>query len=234
MVTFDPLSLLPPEELVRPRSPKQLRAWVLDRCDAIANVPEAKQSALLHLGPFKRFYEEVYPLSLFAVRRYGEQDDVVCVPNKDEGRDFDAEVRTASRGVKVEITLAPDPLWHLRMEYFMKHGFVPFNGPVSVEGSRRKGRRIATEMMLVDSLEEVALHLRRVKEAAEGKAVPGRYGAGYELLIVVEDSWFEVERDSAHVAEFLEREVMTLPLCFDALHLVGWTNRLYQSVTLRR
>lgn len=88
MVTFDPLSLLPPEELVRLRSPRQLRAWVLDRCDAIAKVPEAKRSALLHLGPFKRFYEEVYPLSLFAVRRYGEQDDVVCVPNRDEGRDF--------------------------------------------------------------------------------------------------------------------------------------------------
>lgn len=88
---------------------------------------QAKRSALLHLGPFKRFYEEVYPLSLFAVRRYGEQDDVVCVPNKDEGRDFDAEVRAASRGVKVEITLAPDPLWHLRMEYFMEHGFVPFS-----------------------------------------------------------------------------------------------------------
>jgi hypothetical protein len=183
---------------------------------------------------FKRFYEEVYPFSLFAVRRYGEQDDVVCVPNRDGARDFDAEVRAASRAVKIEITLARDPLWHLRMEYFMEHGVVSFYGPVSVEGSGRKERRIAAELMVVDSPDEVALHLQRVKEAAEGKAGPGRYGAGYELLIVVEDSWFEVERDSARVADFLEREVMTLPLCFDALHLVGWTNRLYHSVTLRR
>lgn len=61
-------------------------------------------------------YEEIYPFSLFAVRRYGEQDDVVCVPNRDEGRDFDADVRAASRAVKVEITLARDPLWHLRRE----------------------------------------------------------------------------------------------------------------------
>jgi hypothetical protein len=120
------------------------------------------------------------------------------------------------------------------MEYFMEHGLVSFYGPVSVEGSGRKERRIAAELMVVDSPDEVALHLQRVKEAAEGKVGPGRYGAGYELLIVVEDSWFEVERDSARVAVFLEREVMTLPLCFDALHLVGWTNRLYHSVTLRR
>jgi hypothetical protein len=35
----------------------------------------------------------------------------------------------------------------------------------------------------------MAFHLRLVKEAAEGKAGPGRYGRGYELVIVVEDWW---------------------------------------------
>lgn len=191
---------------------------------------EAKRSGP---GAFKKFYEEVYPFSLFAVRRYGEQDDVVCVPNMDE-KDFDAEVRAASRVVKVQITLAYPARWYLRMEQLMEPGLVPFYGPVSIEGSRSKGRRIDTEMMLVDHPYEVAFHLRLVKEAAERKARPGPHGAGYELLVFAEDSWFEVERDSAPVAEFLEREVMTLPLCFDALHLVGRTNRLYQSVTLRR
>jgi len=230
---FDPLTLLPPDEYVRPRTPKQLREWVLDRCDAVAKVREAKRPGLLRLGPFKKFYEEVYPFSLFAVRRYGERDDVLCVPSRDEGRDFDGEVREASRAFRVEITLARRPHEHLRMEYFLERGFVPLNGPVFVEGSRRKGRRIATELMLVDHHDEVALDLGLVKKAAEGKARPGRYGPGYELLIVVEDSWFKDERDAASVVEFLEREVLTLPLEFDALHVVGWTDRLYQSVPIR-
>jgi hypothetical protein len=228
-MTFDPRSLLPPDEVVRPRTPVQLRRWVLDRCDAISRTPEAKQ-----LGLFKKFYEEVYPFSLFAVRRYGERDDVECVPNMDDSSNFDSVVREASREVKVEITLAYPPLWHLRMEHLVKHGMVGFYGPLSVEGSRRRNDRQTTaETMLVDHPEEVALHLRLVKQAAEGKAGPGRYGSGYELLVVVEDSWFS-EQDSASVAEFLEREIMTLPLCFDALHVVGRTDRLHKSVVIPR
>ena len=50
----------------------------------------------------------------------------------------------------------------------------------------------------------MAFQLRLVKEAAEGKAGPGRYGRGYELVIAVEDWWFEADRDSAGVADFLE------------------------------
>ena len=60
----------------------------------MADVPDAKRSALRRLGPFKNFYEKVYPFSLAAVRCYGEQDDVVCVPSLEEHRDFDAEVRS--------------------------------------------------------------------------------------------------------------------------------------------
>jgi len=126
-MTFDLLSLLPPDEVVRPRTPVQLRRWVLDRCDAIGRTPEAKQPGL-----FKKFYEEVYPLSLFAVRRYGERDDVECVPNMDDSRDFDAVVREASREVKVEITLAYPPLWYRRIErLLMGPTMVPLlrNGP---------------------------------------------------------------------------------------------------------
>jgi hypothetical protein len=73
-----------------------------------------------------------------------------------------------------------------------------------------------------------------VKEAAGKKARPGLYGQGYELVIAVEDSWFDPDRDSGAVADFLEHEVATLPLCFDALHVVGWTERLYYSVPISR
>jgi hypothetical protein len=41
-----------------------------------------------------------------------------------------------------------------------------------------------------------ARHLAWLKSAAEGKAGPGRYGSGYELLIAVEDWWFDEEQYS--------------------------------------
>lgn len=88
--------------------------------------------------------------------------------------------------------------------------------------------------LAVDSTELRAFHLRLVKKAAERKAGRGRYGCGYELVIAVEDSWFDADRDCVAVAEFLEHDVATLPLCFDALHVVGWTDHLYKSVLIPR
>jgi hypothetical protein len=216
-MTFDPRSLLPASEMVRARSPRALHAWVLETCDAIAKVPEAKRAALLHHGPFKKFYEEIFPFSIFAIRCYGDRNDVLCVPNRDEQRDFDAEVRDPLRRLPVEITLARDPKWHYRMAYLLEQGGVSMWGP-----------------MAVDSSELRECHLRLVKEAAEGKAGPGRYGRGYELEIAVEDSWFDVDRDSAAVADFLEQEIVTLPLCFGVVHLIGLTDRLYKSVAILR
>jgi hypothetical protein len=138
-MTFDPLSLLPVDEIVQGRSPRALREWVLGKCHAISDVPETKRPALLHHGPFKKFYEEIYPFSIFATRRYGDRDDVLCVPNLDEQRDFDAEVRNPSGTVPVEITLAIEPNWHHRMASFLEHGLVALSGPVIVEGRGESG-----------------------------------------------------------------------------------------------
>lgn len=42
-----------------------------------------------------------------------------------------------------------------------------------------------------------------------------------------------LERDPAPVADFVKREMVTLPLSFDALHLIGWTGRLHFSFGVR-
>src|SRR3989442_11972935 len=76
---FDVDALLPLAECVKPRAPKELREWVLAKCDAFRQIPELREPVLRHEGPFKWFHEEIYPLSVFAVRRYGDRDDVLCV-----------------------------------------------------------------------------------------------------------------------------------------------------------
>ena len=224
-------ALRPLAECVRPRKPRELREWVLVKCNLFAQIPELSRPVLLREGPFKWFHEEIYPLSVFALGRYGDRDDVFCAPQRDPSRDVDAEVREPSRTIQVEITSARDPHEHLRMEYLVQHRNVALTGSLKVQGTRKSGRQIENEVEFVDHRESRARHLSWIKTAAEGKAGRGRYGKSYELLIAVEDWWFDPD-DAEEVAAFIEREVLTLPLEFGAVHVVGLTARLFLSFPL--
>jgi hypothetical protein len=56
----------------------------------------------------------------------------------------------------------------------------------------------------------------------------GRYGKNYELLIVVEDRWFE-PADTDAIVDFVEKYILTLSLEFCRVHLVGLMERLMLS-----
>jgi hypothetical protein len=228
---FDMDALLSLAECVKPRKPKELREWVLAKCDAFAQVPELREPVLLHKGLFKWFHEEIYPLSVFAVTRYGARDDVLCVPRRDQNYDVDAEVREPSRTIQVEITSARDPHEHLRMDHLVQHHRVSLTGPLKVQGNKRTGHQIENEFEFEDHRDSRARHLGWIKTATEGKAGRGRYGRSYELLIWVEDWWFDPDDDAEEVVAFIEREVLTLPLEFSAVHVVG-PKRLFLSFPL--
>ena len=230
-VRFEIDALLPIAECVRLRRPRELRDWVLAKCDLFAQIPEFRRSVLLHEGPFKWFHEEIYPFSVFVEAKYGDRDDVLCMPKSDQSRDIDAEIREPSRTIQIEITSAREPNHHLRMEYLVQNRRVALTGPVTVQRNRRTGRQIYTAVQFVDHRVSRADHLKLIKTAAEGKAGPGRYGRTYELLISVEDWWF-VPDDSEEVAAFIKREILTLPLQFGAVHIVGLTGRLFLSFPL--
>jgi len=100
------------------------------------------------------------------------------------------------------------------MEYLVKHRRVSLTGELKVGGTRRTGRRIENVLDFEDHRVSRARHLSWIKIAAEGKAGQGRYGKIYELLIAVEDWWFDVD-DARAVSGFVEREVLRLPLEFD-------------------
>jgi len=230
---FDVDTLLSLTECVKPRKPKELREWVLAKCNAFAQIPELRKPVLLHEGPFQWFLEEIYPLSVFAVHQYGDRNDVFCVPKLDQTTDVDAEIREPSRTIHVQITGARDPSQHLRMEYLVDHRRVSLTGGLKVQGTKRTGRQIDNVVEFVDHRESRARHLSWIKTAAEGKAGRGRYGRTYELLIAVEDWWFDAD-DAREVTNFIEREVLRLPLEFGAVHVVGLTERLFLSFPLPR
>ena len=237
LMLFELDGLLSRAECLEPRTPQDLRTWVVNKCDAFAQIPELREPVLLHKGPFKSFHEEIYPLSMFAIRHYGHRSDVHCMPTLDSTHDFDAKIQFLKprRTIKLEITGARDPSEHLRMEYFVGHRLVGRFGDVTVEGTRRTGRKIHHDLEFVNSEEPRASHLGWIRAPAEGKAVRGRYGKGYELLISVEDFWFGAfgADDGPEVTRFIQSEILGLSLPFDAVHLVGFFGRLFLSFPLR-
>lgn len=230
---FDVDALLSLAECGKPRKPKELREWALAKCNEFAQIPELREPVLLHERPFKWFHEEIYPLSVFAIRRYGDRDDVFCVPKQDHTRDIDAEIHEPSRTIHIEITGARNPSEHLRMAYLVEHGQVSFTGGLKIQGTKRTGCKIENWVECVDHQKPLARHLRWIKAGAERKAGRGRYGKTYELLIAVEDWWFDAE-DGLEVTNFIEREVLRLPLEFGAVHIVGITGSLFLSFLLLR
>jgi hypothetical protein len=113
------------------------------------------------------------------------------------------------------------------MQYLVQRHHVGLTGPLKAQGTKRTGRQIAHVVEFEDHRESRARHLGWIKTAAEGKAGLGRYGKSYELLIVVEDWWFNNDDDATEVVTFIDREVLTLPLEFGTVHLVGLTERLF-------
>jgi hypothetical protein len=114
------------------------------------------------------------------------------------------------------------------MEYFVQHHYVPLTGPLTVQGTKRKDRQIGVLLECVGHEESRADHLTFIKTAAEGKKGLGRYGKNYELLIAVEDRWFDPD-DAKDITAFVEHQVLTPPLEFGAVHLIGLTDRLFLS-----
>ena len=82
----DPNPLLTKTELAKPRTPAELASWVNAKFRLFADCPEARKPALLHQGLYKKFYEEIYPLSLFVTHLYSGGSDIQCIANLDNKR----------------------------------------------------------------------------------------------------------------------------------------------------
>ena len=95
-MTFDSNLLLTVEELTTLRSPTELADWVEHKCRLFADHKETKQSVLLHKGLYKKFYEEIYPLSLFETYLCS---DIQCIPI--ERRISNAIVRVKKGAVQI-------------------------------------------------------------------------------------------------------------------------------------
>ena len=233
---FDPNSLLNEKELTTPRTPMELARWIEDKCRLFADCPEAKEWVLLRQGLSKKFHEELYPLSLFATQLYTGRSDIQCVLNLDN-RDFDATILDYSTSppseLKVEITSAVDGYdQYLRMKYFVKHSPVSVWGTLSASGTEKRGHEINVEN---DELTAVSVSLEQtfslIQSAIKGKSVipdkPPKYGQGHVLIVAFDDWPRFAEQHMADLKDFVEKHVLTLPLDFAALYVVGLSGNTF-------
>ncbi len=234
---FDPNSLLTKEELTIPRTPTELSRWWEDKNRLFADCPEARKWALLRKGLFKKFYEELYPLSLFATHLYTGRSDIQVIPNLDN-RDFDATIIDYSTSppyeLKVEITSAVEGYnEYLRMKYFVKHGHVNVWGKLSASGTEKMGHEIHIENEVIEHTRHLKYSFSLIRSAVQGKSIspnkPHKYGQGHVLIVAFDDwQWFNSEqKDMTDLKSFVETHVLTLPLDFAALYVLGLSGKAF-------
>ena len=231
-MAIDPTSILTPEEIQRPRTPDELAQWVNSKIDEFDSPdPAVKCYGRLRKGLAKQLDEEVRPLSLLAAKLYGGRSDVLCIPNLDTSKDFDAGIRDGSitppAGVKVEVTLAlDDDAGHdeyRRRKYLQEHGGVTPLGKVISTGTKRTGLKIDVEEDFPPHA-ELLQKFSLIRKAAERKCIPGRYGKARVLIIFFDDNWllYDPEHDVMALADFVKRHVLPLPLNFRTVYVLGW------------
>lgn len=74
------MNLVSEEELSIERSSPDLINWVEMKFDEIAKIEGGKNAVRMRKGKCKELVEEVYPLSIFASKKYDDRKDVYLTP----------------------------------------------------------------------------------------------------------------------------------------------------------
>lgn len=188
---MDPASILEAADMQRSRTPAELREWVEGICRAFAASDVAKAYGRSGARLPKKFFDEIYPLSLLATHEYADRVDVRVTPSLDNDN-FDARIDiegpTGTLTRFVETTFAKDGYDDsLRMEALTREGHVFMTGTVTVKGRRgTPDREVRVEPMAVKHSIALERYLALVEERVAAKADVS-YGATHTLLVAVDD-----------------------------------------------
>lgn len=230
-MVLDPSRILTKEEMEKERTPEALSLWWQGKSEEFASSKESHQYALLKKGLTGKFYDEIYPLNLWANIIYAGRSDIGCIPNL--GNDnFDAIIRDYSRlpasEIKVEITIAIDGYDdYLRRNYLCQHGWVSAIGPISHSGTQKTGHKINVEFEPVAHGESLIKNFALIRNRAENKC-NAIYGKDHVLVITIDDyiaPRYDDPKDIEKLKEFIETNVINLPLDFSELYILGFSGK---------
>jgi hypothetical protein len=210
------------------RSASELIPWFEERRSAINSCLLANEPALLHEGPFKRFYEELYPFALWVAHLYAGRDDVMCAlkSRRSPERGYDAVVKDRATDpatvTYVQLTTTTfDRTESLRMKKFLKEGVVFAHGPPD------EPEWIAHEEMLKGAFD-------KIEQRMQLKSLSS-YGRDYVLVVCFDDfMWFGTEDDRAALRSFVSERLASWRLNVATLYIVGISGRTFESFRVPR
>jgi hypothetical protein len=219
----DPADILNSTEMQRSRTPRELCDWVDSKAAEFSKTKEGKVYARSGARLPKKLWEEIRPLALFALCRYGDKG-VRCTPNLSndnyDGRiDFPGSSVTS---VCVEITYAKDGYdERLRLKVLSENGDVNALGKITVSGTRKSGQTISVENEAVDHADVRSAALGLVKKRLGDKS--GKYYGKDHVLVVVVDDYlaFRTDEDKEVLMACTRDAVSELGMNVGAVYILG-------------
>ena len=184
-----------------PRKPSELRAYVSDLFTRIGAVEAEKYAARLWKGPYKYLIREVYPLSIFCVWRFPEDDVLVkpCIGN--QGHDAEIIHLPSKAITRVEIG------W-------------PIDGEQEKQDARDLNEKGGSDIHIVDHDEGKKIVSARILETLSNKA-SNDYSDCF-LLIVLNlwpDFFMDTPRDRTDYDELIN-DMRSVPAKAKAVYAV--------------
>lgn len=205
------------------RSPQELCDWVESKASEFAQTEEGKDYARSGAILPKKFWEELRPLGLFALCRYGAEG-VKCTPNLSNDN-YDGKIEFSKSSIPpiyVELTYAKDGYdEHLRIKVLSSKGNVNALGKIIVFGTKASGQTIKIENEAADHIKVRNSALALLKDRLAGKANK-QYGRAHVLVVVFDDYLpFRTDEDKEVLVSDAQGIVQALKLDFGAVYLLG-------------
>lgn len=185
-------------------------------------------------GLLKNLPEEVAPLALFGIHKYGDTEQVLLQPiisnDNYDSIVFDQRIEPTTI-TYIEITQAHegvDDYW--RRRELLKTGAVFSKAPV-IKTGEGKNRSVSIPAMATDVEEGVMNEMNRILDSAKKKAVKS-YPANTSLVIFFEDSSLSEAMNNERLDGFVKDNILKLNLSFSALYLVGKCNKVFREYRL--
>ena len=206
-----------------PRNPRELCDWVESKASELCRTKEGKAYARSGAPLPKKLWEEIRPLGLFALSRYGVEG-VRCTPNLSNDN-YDGTIEFSDPSlppIHVELTYAKDGYdERLRLNVLTSEGSVNALGKITVSGTKASGQSIEVENEAVDHTEVRHAALALLKDRLAGKSNK-QYGRNHVLVVVVDDYLaFRMEEDKEALMKHAQAIIPDMKLDFGAVYLVG-------------
>jgi len=219
-------AILTRAQMTRPRTPAGLFGWVEAKSRRLGSTRTAKAYARSNVLA-KKFYEEIRPMALYALRRYGSRSDVRITPNLTNDN-FDAVVAVPGEApAYLEITYAKDYDDALRLEVLAKEGSVNALTPRKIVREKGAKRQVSFPNEAVEHADVVQNHLSLVEARLEGKANKS-YGRRHCLIVVVDDYIsIRTSQDTKALERVVTKKIRSQSLDFREIVAVGASGALF-------